>query len=210
MNELVFNTLKEKDFIVKSYLLKAAVSLNLTLNDLILLIYFNNQEEPTLNVENIKKYTFLTEDAIMESYTKLIAINLIEVSVKKDGNGLVHEVIDLDNIIKNVTSDITVDHKKEEKTNLFSLFEKEFVRPLSPMEYEIINEWIRSGISEELIAEALKEAIFNGVKSLRYIDKILISWKDKGYKNASDVRGGFKQEESANTELFSYNWLEDE
>lgn len=210
MNELVFNTLKEKDFIVKSYLLKAAVSLNLTINDLILLIYFNNQEEPTLNVENIKKYTFLTEDAIMESYTKLIAINLIEVSVKKDGNGLVHEVIDLDNIIKNVTSDITVDHKKEEKTNLFSLFEKEFVRPLSPMEYEIINEWIRSGISEELIAEALKEAIFNGVKSLRYIDKILISWKDKGYKSASDVRGGFKQEESANTELFSYNWLEDE
>ena len=79
------------------------------------------------------------------------------------------------------------------------------------MEYEIINEWIRSGISEELISEALKEAIFNGVKSLRYIDKILISWKDKGYKSASDVRSSFKKEdESSNTELFSYNWLEDE
>ena len=79
------------------------------------------------------------------------------------------------------------------------------------MEYEIINEWIRSGISEELISEALKEAIFNGVKSLRYIDKILISWKDKGYKSASDVRSSFKKEdENSNTELFSYNWLEDE
>lgn len=211
MNELVFNTLKEKDFIIKSYLLKVAISLNLDLNDFILLVYLTNQEEPSLNIENIKKYTYLSEDAIMESYTKLLAINLIEVTIKKDGNGLVREVINLDNIIKNITSDITREHKQSEKTNLFSLFEREFVRPLSPMEYEIINEWIRSGISEELISEALKEAIFNGVKSLRYIDKILISWKDKGYKSASDVRSSFKKEdENSNTELFSYNWLEDE
>ncbi len=211
MNELVFNTLKEKDFIIKSYLLKVAISLNLDLNDFILLVYLTNQEEPSLNIENIKKYTYLSEDAIMESYTKLLAINLIEVTMKKDGNGLVREVINLDNIIKNITSDITREHKQSEKTNLFSLFEREFVRPLSPMEYEIINEWIRSGISEELISEALKEAIFNGVKSLRYIDKILISWKDKGYKSASDVRSSFKKEdETTNTELFSYNWLEDE
>ncbi len=211
MNELVFNTLKEKDFIIKSYLLKVAISLNLDLNDFILLVYLTNQEEPSLNIENIKKYTYLSEDAIMESYTKLLAINLIEVTMKKDGNGLVREVINLDNIIKNITSDITREHKQSEKTNLFSLFEREFVRPLSPMEYEIINEWIRSGISEELISEALKEAIFNGVKSLRYIDKILISWKDKGYKSASDVRTSFKKEDdNTNTELFSYNWLEDE
>lgn len=211
MNELVFNTLKEKDFIIKSYLLKVAISLNLDLNDFILLVYLTNQEEPSLNIENIKKYTYLSEDAIMESYTKLLAINLIEVTMKKDGNGLVREVINLDNIIKNITSDITREHKQSEKTNLFSLFEREFVRPLSPMEYEIINEWIRSGVSEELISEALKEAIFNGVKSLRYIDKILISWKDKGYKSASDVRSSFKKEdETTNTELFSYNWLEDE
>lgn len=211
MNELVFNTLKEKDFIIKSYLLKVAISLNLDLNDFILLVYLTNQEEPSLNIENIKKYTYLSEDAILESYTKLLAINLIEVTMKKDGNGLVREVINLDNIIKNITSDITREHKQSEKTNLFSLFEREFVRPLSPMEYEIINEWIRSGISEELISEALKEAIFNGVKSLRYIDKILISWKDKGYKSASDVRSSFKKEDdNTNTELFSYNWLEDE
>ena len=210
MNDLVFNTLKEKDFIVKSYLLKVSVSLNLNLNDFILLIYFTNQEEPTLNIDNIKKYTYLTEEAIMESYTKLIAINLIEITMKKDVNGLVHEVINLDNIIKSVTSDITREHKKNEKTNLFSLFEKEFVRPLSPMEYEIINEWIRSGISEELISEALKEAILNGVKSIRYIDKILLSWKEKGYKSASDVRTSLKKEDESTPELFSYNWLEDE
>lgn len=209
MNDLVFKTLKEKDFIAKSYLLKVSVSLNLSLNDFLLLLYLTNQEEPTLNIENIKKYMYLTEEDIMESYTKLIAINLIEVTMKKDENGFVNEVISLDNIIKNITTDITREHKKNEKTNLFSLFEKEFVRPLSPMEYEIINEWIISGISEELISEALKEAIFNGVKSLRYINKILISWKEKGYKSVEDVHSSYKNEEET-PELFSYNWLEDE
>ena len=39
MNDLVFNTLKEKDFIVKSYLLKVSVSLNLNLNDITYLFY---------------------------------------------------------------------------------------------------------------------------------------------------------------------------
>ena len=124
MNDLVFNTLKEKDFIVKSYLLKVSVSLNLNLNDFILLIYFTNQEEPTLNIDNIKKYTYLTEEAIMESYTKLIAINLIEITMKKDGNGLVHEVINLDNIIKSVTSDITREHKKMKKLIYFLYLKK--------------------------------------------------------------------------------------
>ena len=40
MNEVVFKTLKEKDFIVKNYLLKVAADLKLTLNDTLLLIYF--------------------------------------------------------------------------------------------------------------------------------------------------------------------------
>ena len=39
MNEVVFKTLKQKDFIVKSFVLKVATELNLSLSDTILLIY---------------------------------------------------------------------------------------------------------------------------------------------------------------------------
>ena len=40
MNEVVFKTLKEKDFIIKNFLIKVALELKLSLNETILLVYF--------------------------------------------------------------------------------------------------------------------------------------------------------------------------
>ena len=45
MNEVVFKTLKEKDFILKTFLIKLGIELNLTLDDFLLIVYFMNQEE---------------------------------------------------------------------------------------------------------------------------------------------------------------------
>lgn len=212
MNEVVFKTLKEKDFIIKNFLIKVCVELNLTLNDMLILTYFMNQEEPTLNMQNITSTIYLNENQIMESFNKLIGIKLISMKVEKDSRGVRTEIINLDNIIKYATSDITKKHKIEEKDNIFEKFETEFGRTLSPIEYEIINDWINSGISKELIIQALKESIYNGAKSLRYINKILLSWQEKGYKSKSDLNQGIKNELDNNvlTELFDYNWLDEE
>ena len=212
MNEVVFKTLKEKDFVVKNFLIKVATELKLSLNETILLIYFMNQEEPTLNIKNITSNVYLTEEEIMEAFSRLVGINLISMSVVKNNDGTRSEIISLDNIIKQVSTDITKKHNVEIKENIFEIFEREFGRPLSPMEYEIINDWISQGTSEELILEALREAIYNGVKSLRYISKIILSWQEKGYKNKNDVNKGLRKESEENmlTDLFDYNWLEDE
>ena len=103
--------------------------------------------------------------------------------------------------------------EKPDKTNLFDLFEKQFGRPLSPMEYEIINGWKEVNFEEELIVLALKEAAYNGVNNLRYIDKILYEWKKKGIRSKEDVereKQAFKQvKEAPKTELFDYDWLND-
>lgn len=211
MNEIIFKTLKEKDFIVKNYIFKVALELKLTLQDTILLIYFMNQEEPSLNIEKIKYQTYLTEEEIMESFSKLIGINLVSMKVIKENDGTRKEVIDLDNIIKSVTMDITKKEKENVSSNIFEIFEREFARPLSPMEFELISSWLNEGTDVSLIEEALKESIYNGVKSLRYISKILLSWKDKGYKKASDVKSNLKKETEENsvTSIFDYNWLDD-
>ena len=171
-----------------------------------------NQEEPTLNMQNITSSIYLNEEQVMESFNKLIGIKLINMKVEKDSRGVRTEIINLDNIIKYATSDITKKHKIEEKDNIFEKFEVEFGRTLSPIEYEIINDWINSGISKDLIIQALKESIYNGAKSLRYISKILMSWQEKGYKNKSDLNQGLKNELDNNvlTELFDYNWLDEE
>lgn len=83
MNEVVFKTLKEKDFIVKNFLIKVAIELKLSLNETVLLIYFMNQEEPTLNIENITSNMYLTEHEVMEAFSRLTSINLITVNVIK-------------------------------------------------------------------------------------------------------------------------------
>lgn len=57
------------------------------------------------------------------------------------------------------------------------LFEKEFGRPLSPMESTQIAEWlVGSGHSPELVAEALRTAVLRGVYNFKYIDSILRDW----------------------------------
>lgn len=212
MNDIIYNTLKKKDFVVKNFLLKIIKDMDLSLNEAILIIYFMNQEVPVLDIDTIVEETYMTEEETMEAYTKLAAIGVIETKIVKNDQGIREEVISLDNIIKSVSQDITKEGKAKLSVDLFAKFEEEFGRPLSPMEYELINNWLDKGTDEELIIEALKEAIYNGVKSLRYIEKILLNWKDKGYKSKNDVINGFKEEINDNilTDLYDYNCFDNE
>ena len=83
------------------------------------------------------------------------------------------------------------------------------------MEYEIIKAWLDNNMSEELITEALKEATFNGVSNLRYIDKILYEWEKRGIKTKEDVlQNKMKHRRSQETEtvaeIFDYDWFDDD
>ena len=83
------------------------------------------------------------------------------------------------------------------------------------MEYEIINAWIENGTSEETIKLALREATYNGVSNLRYIDKIISEWSKKGIKTKEDVensRKKFAQKKTTkvNNEILDYDWLNEE
>ncbi len=67
----------------------------------------------------------------------------------------------------------------EELDNVYINFEKLLNRPLSPVEVSKIHEWISYGYSDKLIIDALKEAISRGKKTLRSVDKILLSWSQR-------------------------------
>ncbi|RCW51062.1 DnaD domain protein [Paenibacillus prosopidis] len=73
--------------------------------------------------------------------------------------------------------------------DLFSVFEQEFGRLLSPMECETITGWLdQDRYTDEIIRFALKEAVFAGKLSLRYIDRILIEWSRNRVTNADEAR----------------------
>ena len=84
---------------------------------------------------------------------------------------------------------------------------------LKPIEYEIIKAWLESNKSVELIGCALKESVMNGVRNLRYMDKILYEWEKKGIRTKADVESHMnnrrKKEESKKVDVFDYDWLDE-
>ena len=64
-------------------------------------------------------------------------------------------------------------------SNIYQNFEQLLARPLSPVEVNKIREWIEYGYEDRMIINALKDALSKGKKSLRYVDKILLTWSTR-------------------------------
>ena len=76
----------------------------------------------------------------------------------------------------------------EQVDQLYQDFEKEFSRPLSPIELETISGWLETdSYKPELIHLALREAVLNQAYSLKYIDRILLSWERKNIRSKEQV-----------------------
>lgn len=67
----------------------------------------------------------------------------------------------------------------EQLDNVYQNFEELLGRTLSPVEIAKIHEWISYGYSDKTIIDALKEALSKNKKSLRSVDKILLSWSQR-------------------------------
>ena len=67
----------------------------------------------------------------------------------------------------------------EELTNIYGQFEKLLGRPLIQAEFSKIREWVSYGYTDDTIINALKEALNKGKRSLRSVDKILLSWANR-------------------------------
>lgn len=202
---------KAKDYVLRKELFPLIWEYKLNLEEVLLLIYFMNEDVPTFDVEQINKITMISVNKILDSFTSLTNKGLISIDVIKENSG-VKEVVNLDPIYKCMVDGLMKDNKKVVNNNIFEKFEKEFSRTLSPMEYEIINDWLDKNISEELILGALKEATYNGVNNLRYIDKIIYEWNKKGFKNMEDVNNHLRNRNTSDKsvkEISDYNWLDE-
>ena len=66
--------------------------------------------------------------------------------------------------------------KSAKLENIYEVFERELNRPLSPLEFQLIGEWLEAGNSDERIIEAMRTALSKGKKTLKAIDKVLQQW----------------------------------
>ena len=215
---------KQGNMVIPLYLLQHFKDLKLKLEEFIFLMYLYNLGDnfvfdPTkfgndLNMSLVEVMSFI------ESLTDK---KFIRVESKKNDKGIMEEFIIMDDFYSKLTM-ITIDEVNKEtndasKSDIFEVIQKEFGRTISPIEYEIIKAWIESGINESVIKEAVKEATFNGVSNLRYIDKILYEWGKLGVKTVEDVEKNRMKRNNTNKnqvneevdmDVIEWNWFDDD
>ena len=115
-------------------------------------------------------------------------------------------------------SSFSVEKMSQKDVNVLALIEQEFNRQLSGFEIEMISGWIhKDKYPQELIVAALKEAILNQAHNVKYIDRILLAWKNKGIKSAQQLTASetrtknaqveVKPNETANQSVPLVNWV---
>lgn len=214
---------KNGNMVIPLYFLKNYKKFKLDLSEFIFLMYLYNIGNKSLF--NPTQFAFelnLELTDVMNYISLLTDKGFIRVEVLKNEKGLMEEVILLDDFYNKLTL-LTIDEVNNSSdvsnSNIFEIIEKEFGRTLSTMEYEIIKAWLENKISEDLIKEAVKEATFNGVSNLRYIDKILYEWEKKGITTIQEVENLRKnrnkknpqeKDEDIDLDIVDWNWFDDE
>lgn len=208
MMKRVEKMIRERDVTIPSLLFYHYKKLGITAEEVLLLTYLINADI-TFNPKKISTELYLDLSDLMDQIEHLKSKNLITIELKKIGDKRM-ELINMDGFYEKLIGLVfDTSEEKEPQQTIYDIFEKEFGRTLSPMEYEIINAWQENNIGQETIVLALKEAVYNGVNNLRYIDKILYEWQRKGFKTMKEVSNRNFQSNTEGQKLFDYNWLDD-
>ncbi len=126
-------------------------------------------------------------------------------------------------LLMNETISEELEMQQQLENSLYSIFEQEFGRPLSPFECETLTMWQdQDHHTPVIIQTALREAVLSGKLNFRYIDRILFEWKKNGIKTveqaqqygqkfrANQTRNSapMRQETKYTGKVPFYNWLE--
>ena len=202
MTSKIIDMLKNGDFRIPKLLLTNYKKLKISEKELVVLIYLINDNE--FDPELISKELGFKIAELLDIVDRLSNKDLIK--IETTASNVYEEHINLNELYNKLALLIINEEDEKVVTTIYDKFEKEFARTLSPMEYEIIGAWLDNNYNEEIIEEALKEAIYNGVTNLKYIDKILSEWRKKGITKKSDIKVK-NTKKSTKKEVFEYDWL---
>lgn len=219
-NSKLIDIFKQGNIVIPIYLLQHYKNLKLKLDEFVFLMYLYNLGDKCLfDPCKFSMELNIELGEVMSFVSVLTDKHLIRVEVIKNEKKVSEEVVLLEDFYSKlslITMEEVNNSKDNSNSNIFEIVEKEFGRTLSPIEFEIIKAWLDGNMSEELIKEAIKEATFNGVSNLRYIDKILYEWGKKGIKTLKDVdanrkrREVKKEDEDIDLDIVDWNWFDED
>lgn len=225
MNKSLCKVFSEGNISIPIYFIKNYKKFNLGLDEFLFLMYLYNLGDNVLfNPGEFSDKLNVNLTEIMNYVGSLTDKGLIRVEVIKNDKGYMEEMIILDDFYNKLSlvimDDVNESKSDSSKSDIFEIIEKEFGRTLSPIEIEIIRTWLDNNFSEDLIKEALKEATFNGVSNLRYIDKILYEWAKSGINTVEAVEEKRKKRKASTKSIdkdsdidldtIEWNWFDED
>ncbi len=183
--------------------------------------------------EKLAKRMQLSSAEVFDLLHELTQKKLLFIHTETDSEGKSRDSYRLDQIWEKVMQYLSQDQVKQKEMQqshsekeLFTQFEAEFGRPLSPIEIQTIGMWLdEDHYSIELIELALREAVLSQVYNLKYVDRILLSWEKKNIRTKAQVmqEGNKKRSYQTNPQQKNtnsgnadnrpnvplYNWLEE-
>ena len=88
---------KSKKYTTNSLFIKKILAINLTLEEFLMLTYFDNQYNSYLNIEELSNNLGLSLEKSYETFNSLISKKLIDIKTEKDIEGRLIEKVSLDN-----------------------------------------------------------------------------------------------------------------
>ena len=210
MNNKLIGLIKDKPLIIPKVLINNYKSLGISDEELIMIIVIMAYGDkviydPELFANDING----NKHDVMRIINNLFDKNILTLVIEKSNRKTI-EYISLDLLYEKLFNIVLgKEEDKEVDNSIFTVFENELGRMLSPMEYEKIKEWISNDNSYELITCALEEAVMKVVNNFNYIDSILNSWKKKGFKTKQDIKKEKVEYHSKKekVDIFDTDWL---
>ena len=177
--------------------------------------------------EELSKTMSIETEECMNMLRMFIQKGFIYIEECEDQDGIKFEKYSLEPLWSKLFDYLEMAEKKKqdeeqegEQKSLYTIFEEEFARPLSPLECETLSIWLDQDHHDaQLIKQALKEAVISGKLNFRYIDRILFEWKKNGLKTVEQAKihsQKFRRVQAKQNEpqkeykrqVPFYNWLE--
>lgn len=231
MKSSIISWIQEGTISIPVLLLTEYRNIKLSEYELMLLLHMmtfiqKGNEFPT--PEQLSSRMTISTSECTELLRKLIQRGFIEIMDAYSEDGIRFEKYSLDPLWEKLVDHFlfrqknTIEIKKQTmEADIYTCFEKEFGRPLSPFECETLALWLDDDHHDPIIIKAaLREAVMSGKLNFRYIDRILFEWKKNGIKTIEQAKNQgrkFRQkqvikrvseEPRGEPQVPFYNWLD--
>ncbi|WP_018660343.1 DnaD domain-containing protein [Heyndrickxia acidiproducens] len=227
--EMLLEWFEEGEVSIPQQLLKKYKQLGLDETELVLLLQvYSFCKEGNLfpTPEDLANRMTIPESRCVSILRRLIQNQFLSIEEGSGEGDILYEKYSIKPLWEKLVDDWIYGKKQDElekslneETDIYTTFEQEFGRPLSPLECETLAMWIdQDQQSPELIKAALREAVISGKLNFRYIDRILFEWKKNRVQTVEEAREysrHFRKPSNPKTNKQTnpnpipfYNWLE--